>query len=342
MNRLPRELTRMWRGDRGLLPFVLGALTAPLSAAFGVAVRGRNLLYDAGLLASRRAPLPVVSVGNLAVGGAGKTPVSAWVARTLEQAGRRPAIVLRGYGDDEPLLHARWNPSVPVLRAPRRIQGVEEAARQGRDVVVLDDGYQHRALHRDVNLLLLSPAHHLPPRLLPRGPFRESLMAMRRADRILITAKGDHELEGARALADEVGRIPGLAPVEVFAFRAGSWENLHGAPEPPPPGDTFVVTSVAEPSGFVHLVTERTGRSPRSVAFRDHHAFSARDADWISRAAESAGWISVTEKDAVKLLPLEALLPPARVLPLVPVPPPDLGPWIVDAVAAERTGATRP
>jgi tetraacyldisaccharide 4'-kinase len=331
MNRIERELHRMWRGEQGAGLRLLEAATAPLSVLFGAGVRARNLLFDAGALPIHRGPLPIVSVGNLAVGGTGKTPVSAWVARALRSAGRTPAIVLRGYGDDEMQLHRRWNPDVPVFRAIRRIDGVREAAAWSSDVVVLDDGFQHRRIRRDLDLLLLSPAHPFPPRLLPRGPFRESLRAVRRADRVLVTAKGTREIAAARALTQELRRLPAIPPVEMFTFRTGPWEALDGVREPPPPGEPFLVTSVAEPRGFAELVAEQLGGEARRLSFRDHHTYTKEDANRISQVV-GGGWVATTEKDAVKLLSLRDLLPEVRVLPLVPVPPDGLAEAVVRRV----------
>ncbi|MSR23126.1 MAG: hypothetical protein EXR92_06260 [Gemmatimonadetes bacterium] len=339
MSRLHLELQRMWSGERGTSSLILATVTAPLAVLLGGAVRTRNLLYDMGILPSSRAPIPVVSVGNLAVGGTGKTPISAWVAGVLRSAGLKPAILLRGYGEDEILLHRRWNADVPVLRAADRTRGVSTAAEQGCDVVVLDDGFQHRRLRRDLDLLLLSPAHPVPVRLLPRGPFREPLAAIGRAHRILVTAKGTHEMEAARALAGQLREIPGAPPVELFAFLPGDWAALDGSPSAPQAGEPFVVASVAEPAGFVRLVAERIGGNPtRRLLFRDHHEFTRTDATRISRAV-GGGWMAVTEKDAVKLLPLREFLPEVRVLPLVPVPPSDLAGTILNEVLPHGTRA---
>jgi tetraacyldisaccharide 4'-kinase len=317
------------------MSMALATLTAPMAVAFAGVVRARNLLYDTGLLSSRAAPIPVVSIGNLAVGGTGKTPVSAWVAHVLRLAGRRPAIVMRGYGEDEILLHRRWNPDVPVFRAPSRAHGTREAVLAGSDVVILDDGFQHRALRRDLNFVLLSPAHPLPARLLPRGPFREPLAALRRAHRVLVTAKGLHETEAAVGMAAELRKVPGLPPVDVFSFRLGAWAELDGRSATLPPGPPFVVTAVAEPEGFARGVGDHTGGVPECLSFPDHHAYSREDAERIGRMA-GGRWIAVTEKDAVKLLPFQYLLPTSRVLALEPVPPAHLADAIVQGVAGRE------
>ena len=312
------SLHRLWRGEGGLGPSALGIVAAPLAAVFGTGVRTRNLLYDLRVLRSSPAPLPVISIGNLAVGGSGKTPVAAWLVRQLLRRGWKPALVTRGYGQDEVLLHRRWNPEAPVIVARRRLDGVREAVGLELDIVVADDAFQHRQMSRDVDAVLLSPIHPLPPRLLPRGPFREPLRALRRAQFILVTSKGNHELQSARRLATELRQIPGLPPVGLFTFSVGEWQDLDGSSNAPPPlGAPLVVSSIAEPEGFCKIVGDRVGAAPEALSYPDHHAYSETDAKRISGLAGSR-WIATTEKDAVKLVSFRELLPVVRVLPLVP------------------------
>src|SRR5690242_15793153 len=99
------------------------------------------MLYDTGVFASHDPAIPAVSVGNVTVGGTGKTPVAAWIATELVERGARPAIVLRGYGDDEPLVHARLNPNVPVIVAADRVAGIAQARDTGATIAVLDDAF---------------------------------------------------------------------------------------------------------------------------------------------------------------------------------------------------------
>jgi len=129
---------RVWYEERVSSRVARGVL-APGSLLFRAAVAARNGLYDAGVLRSATLPLPAVSVGNISVGGTGKTPVAAWIAGELAARGRVPAVVLRGYGGDEPLVHRRLNPGVHVIVAADRVDGARRAHAAGADVVVLDD-----------------------------------------------------------------------------------------------------------------------------------------------------------------------------------------------------------
>ncbi|MBI4878532.1 MAG: tetraacyldisaccharide 4'-kinase, partial [Planctomycetes bacterium] len=169
---------------------LLGSLAALASLPYGLAVRLRNRAYDAGLLRARCAAAVVVSVGNLSVGGTGKTPLVAMLARAARAAGRTPAILLRGYRrgarraaeSDEAALHARLAQGVLVVADPDRVRGAERALAAGADLLILDDGFQHRRLKRDLDLVLADARDPFAGgRLLPRGLLREPLSSLARA-----------------------------------------------------------------------------------------------------------------------------------------------------------------
>jgi tetraacyldisaccharide 4'-kinase len=317
---------RWWRGEAGPSGRLLSGVAWPLEGAFRAAVRARNLLYDRGILREHRAPVPVLAVGNLTVGGTGKTPVAAWWAARLVEAGRRPALVARGYGRDELLLHARWNPAVPVVAAPDRVEGARRAAEQGADVVVLDDGFQHRRLARDVDVVLLAAETPFPGRRLPRGPYREGPSALARADLVVVTRKGAPEAE-AVALAERIARrLPGTAVARAVLAPVG-WQRLDGSPVPAPDASArpvVVATAVGDPESVVATVRAALAHAagpgepvpaPTLRAFPDHHEFTGRDVRDLVVATRDATLV-VTEKDAVKLGAWQAELVDARVLAL--------------------------
>ena len=148
-------------------------LLRPASWLYGSVVAARNAGYDHGWLRSHALAIPAVSVGNLTVGGTGKTPVSAYVAARLAERGMKPAIVMRGYGSDETLVHARLNPAIPVFVSADRVRGALAAKEAGCNVAVLDDAYQHRRARRDADIVLLSAELAGPVRALPAGAWRE-------------------------------------------------------------------------------------------------------------------------------------------------------------------------
>jgi tetraacyldisaccharide 4'-kinase len=316
MGRLLEGAARRWWGEEARGPgwSLLSLVTMPLEWGFRLGVRGRRAGYDSGLFRSGRASVPVVSVGNLSVGGTGKTPVAGYLVRRLAEMGRRPALVARGYGEDELLLHRRWSPGVPVVADPDRVAAAARAEEGGADVLVLDDGFQHRRLSRDLDLVVLAAEQGLPGRLLPRGPFREPASALSRADHVVVTRKTSPERE-AQALAGEVRRLcPGL-PVARVRLGPGAWTDLAGSAASPPEGPALAVCAIGSPQTFAGLVSEALGQEPELMAFPDHHPFSRDDVASIARRRGSRAVVT-TEKDAMKLGAFAELLPGTLVLPL--------------------------
>jgi tetraacyldisaccharide 4'-kinase len=284
---------------------------APLAWTFSAAVSRRNRAFDRD--GGIRVPgIAVVSVGNLVVGGTGKTPVASWVARRLLDEGCTVAVVARGYGRDELLLHRRWNPDVAVIADPDRVEGVRGARTGGADAAVLDDGFQHRRLARDVDLVLLAAEDPFPGRLLPRGPYREPASALARAQGVVVTRRTAGPAE-ARALARRAAAAYPHVVVAVVALTPSGWQDLAGAPADAPRGPTLAAAGVARPDAFAAQVEAASGSSAELVSFPDHHDYTPRDARALRDRAGSRTLV-VTEKDAVKLLDLAALVEPVRVL----------------------------
>jgi tetraacyldisaccharide 4'-kinase len=280
---------------------LLSALLWPAELAFLGTSSLRNALYDAGVLRAMRVGVPVVSIGNLTVGGAGKTPFTRWIVERLRARGRRPAILHRGSGADEPALHAAWQPDVPVRVGADRVAGARAVSAEGADVIVLDDGFQHRRLARDVNIVLVAAETGLGPvRLLPRGPWRERLSALRRADLAVVTRRTADAAAAAR-VARRLLAVEASPPVAHCVLETAGWRAA-GATGPPA-GPAFAVTSIASPDAFAENARRAGAAVSDGLAFPDHHTFDARDvARIVSEAAGRA--LVTTEKDAVKLAPL--------------------------------------
>ncbi len=264
----------------------------------------RGLMYDSGLFHAENFSVAVVSVGNLSVGGTGKTPVAAWIARTLTERGIKPGIVLRGYGGDETLVHQRLNAHVPVIVASDRPRGIREAIAQGADVVILDDAFQHRRAARDADVLLVdADSWSGTPRLLPAGPWREPLGSARRATLVIITRKTADKatVEAARrAVAAAAPRVPiaivHLAPGELRSTATGQTLPLHAVRG----ADLTAIAAVAQPESFFRQLTE-LGAVVRPHSFADHHAFTRSEARRLAAQASSSDFVVCTLKDAVKL-----------------------------------------
>ena len=232
--------------------------------------------------------------------------MAAWVAATLAARGARPAIVLRGYGDDEPLVHATLNEDVPVVVDADRVEGARQARALGADVVVLDDAFQHRGARRDADIVLLSADRWTPrQRLIPAGPWREPLGALERASLAIVTRKAA-SLEAAERVREAVERVaPRLATAIVHLapdeLRAASGHERR------PLSDlagrrVIAIAAIGDPDAFVAQL-EAAGAAVRPAIFADHHAFSEDDARALAAQAATCDLAVCTLKDAVKLAP---------------------------------------
>ena len=320
-------LDAVWYGT-GLSARVARALLTPASWAYGAGVRLRARRYEDPSSVSGP-PLPALSIGNLTVGGTGKTPVAAWAADALRRRGATPAIVMRGYGDDEPLVHARLNPGIPVVADPDRLAGARRAAAGGADCVVLDDAFQHRRIARISDWVLVS-ADRWPneQRLLPAGPLREPVDGLRRADVVVVTRK-----QASLAVAELIGealatryrnldvavchlRLNDLRSATSNEARPLSW--LHGRRH-------LAVAAVGDPASFFAQLRAE-GAEVRTRSFGDHHAFNASDVAALADDASGVDGVICTLKDIVKLGPLW----PATAPPL----------WYVSQIAVFERGST--
>ena len=299
-------LERVWYGD-ALAARLARAALLPAELLYSGVVRLRGSLYDHGWLAAHAPPLPVLSIGNVSVGGTGKTPVAAWAVARLRELGARPAGVLRGYGGDEPLVHEALNPGVPVVVDADRVRGARSALASGADSVVLDDAFQHRRLKRTADWVLVAAERFdRATHLLPAGPLREPQRAVSRADVVVVTRK----TESARRAADVAARLEAASGVAAAVMhlrpdgvvdaidggRRGLDELRHVR--------VVIVAGVGAPEAFFDQVRAQGLPDPQVIAYGDHHAFTVADVQFILRTATRAEAVVCTLKDAVKLAPL--------------------------------------
>lgn len=299
-----RLIEKVWYG-RSPSDVVLRAALAPLATIFRGVVAIREQLYDRGMLDAKASSIKVLSVGNLTVGGTGKTPVSGWLARKLVEIGMSPAIVLRGYGEDEPLVHRRINERIPVFVAADRVVGIAAAAGSGADVAVLDDGFQHRKASRDLDFVLVSADNwSRVKRVLPAGPYREPLSALSRASAVIITRKSAADARVADVIHG-VRQAAGPVPTAVVRLELDKVIPVtHSAGALPVDvigGKSLTaIAAVGNPRAFFKQL-EAKGAIVRPVEFPDHHAFTAVDVARILDLATGCDYIICTLKDAVKL-----------------------------------------
>jgi tetraacyldisaccharide 4'-kinase len=311
-------IERIWRGDDGFSRAARVALF-PVEAGYRALTSARGWMYDRQFLAVERSTIPVVSVGNLSVGGTGKTPFTAWIVAELLRRGQRPAVILRGYGEDEVLVHQKLNREIPVIVDADRPLGIARAVLSGASVAVLDDAFQHRAAGRDVDIALVAAEQWGGPlRMLPAGPWREPLSAVRRASLVVITRKTADSSRVA-AVRDAIAREAPQVPQAVVRFSLGDLRAADIRSD----RTTFPISSIAgrsvaaiagiaDPNLFFEQLTE-IGATVVAHPFPDHHRYSIED---IKRVLATIGardaLIVCTLKDAVKLGPIW----PASALPL--------------------------
>ena len=333
----------------------LASALNPLSAVYGQVARFRRHWYEQRPHLQRQLGCPVISVGNLVVGGSGKTPVVATLAGLLRDAGYAPAILSRGYkrrgssnlvivsdgqdvlaaveaSGDEPQMLARRLPTVPVVVSPDRYRaGTVARQRLGANVMILDDGFQHVQLARTVNLLLLS-SEDLEQRVLPVGRLREPLDAAGRADAVLVPA----DTADPSSIASHVGvkrafRVSLLCEPLRMVRPFGAMVSVQ-------PARVVTLAAIARPERFVNGVRALGYDVQREFTFRDHHWFTAADLRKVEEAARvsGAGAIVTTEKDAVRLEHLVTGAVPIVFLPIeAHVEPTDaFRSWLLQRVGA--------
>jgi len=287
----------------------------PLSAIYGGVVGARNALYDRGLLRARQLQGTVISIGNLSAGGSGKTPFVLLLGELLKARGLKFDVLSRGYGrksrgvllvdpaglprefGDEPLLIARKLQAPVIVGEDRYEGGCFAESRFGSQLHLLDDGFQHRALARDFDIVLVTP-QDASDRLLPAGRLRELLNALRRADAVVLASGASAEsfpIEGK--LIWRVRR--GIAPQNV----------------PPRP---VVFCGIARPQQFTLQLRAANIEPAAEAIYRDHHAYSEQDIRELlalKRKSEAGGFVT-TEKDAVNLGSYLSALEPLCVVPV--------------------------
>lgn len=290
---------------------LLSAALTPAELLFRLGAGIRGAWYRGAR--ERATPIPVVSVGNLTVGGTGKTPVVRWLGDWFRRAGARTAVVTRGYGSDELALYRRWFGSEAVFSGRNRVESVRAAGDLGFSVALVDDGFQHRRLGRAVDILLVAAEDPVRAHVLPRGPYREPPSAAKRATHILLTRRGPR-VRRREAWRENLSRLAPGVPVLDVDLVMGGWRNLRDEPTVPPGGDVLALCSIARPRSFRKgLGKLLPGAAIELAAYADHHEYSHRDVSTLlGRLGRRA--VVCTEKDAVKLSAFPELMPHCAVI----------------------------
>ena len=312
-----RWIRRVWE-RRGVLGKLLWLSLLPISCLYWLGIQTRNALYTVGWKKSQTLNQCVISIGNLTVGGTGKTPTVVWIAQELQKLGFRVAVLSRGYHrknnqpllltanvsagvdelGDEPAMMTRLF-GLTVAVSSSRYKGALEASRNSAvDVFIMDDGFQHRQLARDVDVVLLGADS--TGWVLPSGPFREPRRAVGRADLLLITGAKD---KWEPVVAKDKQRLlfyGGLQPVALVGFESRRWKEY---PLTLLAGRKIVaVAGIGNPEPFYRTIHDWEGELVDVLEFADHHRYSSQDWQQINRAARNADLIITTEKDILKLI----------------------------------------
>lgn len=315
----------LWE-PKGLGSKLLWLAVLPAAFVYSLGMQIRNGLFRWGCLRSIALPRPVVSVGNLTVGGTGKTPTCLWLAQELRSRGLRVGILSRGYRRQErkPILLQATDRNVPTAKEDSevlaagdeplmmaRLYGQTVGVGKNRvdaafqllrsvdvDVFILDDGFQHRRVKRDVDLLVLGES--ASSWVLPAGPFREPRRNFRRADFFLATGGNGQWREVIPSDRDRVSFSGALRPVSLITLSAGRWKEfpltlLYRS-------KILTVTGVADPRGLYRLIHEWEGEIVETLEFPDHHYYTSRDWQQIARMGRLVDLIITTEKDILKLV----------------------------------------
>jgi tetraacyldisaccharide 4'-kinase len=301
------------RDSPGLLSHLVRGASGAGSVVYGAAIAARNYGFDQGWLQSHAASVPVVSVGNLTLGGTGKTPMVEWLARWFRRHGVRVVILSRGYGrtgllNDEGRVLEENLPDVPHLQNPDRVAMARVAAVElETELIVLDDGFQHRRLRRDLDVVLLDALEPFGlARLFPRGLLREPIRSLKRSG-VVVLSRADLIAASERAaIRVEAERKAGPlrwiearhAPLDVIDAEGNSCalEELAGK-------SALAFCGIGNPEGFRRTLLPLCRELLDFRVFPDHHAYTADDVrslvGWV--AGSGANLVLTTQKDSVKL-----------------------------------------
>ena len=282
-----------------------------ISLVYGIVIRIIDWTYCKGIRRTYKVSAKVISVGNITLGGTGKTPFTIFLADYFLNKGARPAILTRGYGNDESRMLTDELADVPVIVDQDRVRSARAATEDKRDTIILDDGFQHRRLQRDLDIVLIdSNVFFGNEKMFPRGILREGIAALKRAD-ILVLTKSDmlkeDEINSFKKRLNEM--VPDV-PVICTKYVCPCLRDVTGAlysPETIKEKKVYVVSGIVNPGYLVFLVNKNGGDVAAEKKYLDHHKYAQSDVLKIYEESKIADvdMIVTTEKDYVKLKDLD-------------------------------------
>ena len=308
MNNIKVYMLSIMRNKRGgIFAFFVKAFLRVLSWVYALAVKIVDYGYTSGVRKKHKMSVPVISVGNITLGGTGKTPFTMMLADHFRAIGKSPAVLIRGYGTDEKKMLRDELPDVPIFVGQDRARSAGKAVADGRDVLLLDDGFQHRRIMRDLDILMLDSASLMDEMFLfPRGTLREPLTSLERAD-ILVLSKIDKLDKGQKEeVIDKLNKIVSGKPLITARHKPVFLSDVTGAGYPAENlsgQNVCVVSGIADPGYFSFMVSNLGATVARRLDYADHHNHSQKDIDRIYKAASGGNIDSIitTKKDYVKM-----------------------------------------
>jgi tetraacyldisaccharide 4'-kinase len=282
-----------------------------ISLVYGMAVSVVDMFYRKGLRRVYKVPVPVISVGNLTLGGTGKTPFTIFIADHLVSAGRKPAILMRGYGGDEDRMIRDELPDVPVYASQNRVKSARRASRKGCDSVILDDGFQHRRIARDLNILLIDGVSVFGNGyLFPRGVLREKVKSVSRADMFVITKVDRIDEERRAGILRLLSDIAPGKPVIMSRHRPTSLSDVTGAafsPDSISARNVCLLSGIADPDYLDFLVSGLGADIKVRFDYGDHNSYNQKQINTVVRecARRRVKTVITTKKDYVKIRDLD-------------------------------------
>ena len=296
---------------KGFFALIVKGVMRFFSWFYALAIGIVDWAYRSGLRRIHKVGAPVVSVGNITLGGTGKTPFTIFLARYLSEKGEKPAVLIRGYGDDERKMLRDELPDVPVFIGQDRVKSAMSALTDKRNVIILDDGFQHRRIDRDLNIVMLDSESLLEEGLLfPRGTLREPLASLERSD-ILVLSKIDKvDDEGKSKILRKLKDIAPDKLVVTARHRIAYLNDVTGAVysvESLAGQNVCLVSGIADPDYFAGCVKELGAVIASRYDYVDHYDYRQRDIDRITADVWSKKLerVITTKKDYVKMQRLD-------------------------------------
>jgi len=307
---------------------LLRILLLPISWLYGLLIQLRNLCYDVGIFRVESISAKVISVGNITTGGTGKTPVVEWIVGRLLKRKVRVAVVSRGYGrssrgtmvvsdgrsirstpdrsGDEAFQIARKFPEAIVLVDEKRVRGARHAMTQcGAGVIVLDDGFQHRSLHRNLDIVLVDVDQPLRGTwMLPSGPRRESVRDLKRADIVVLTHRSAEKRGTMNAELKRITRAPQFEAVFPPTSLVRLSDGMRQSPDKVRGNSCIAFCGIARPEAFGRMLEDLGLTTKEFQKFPDHHRYTDQDLEFLASIIErmNPNFVLTTEKDAIHLM----------------------------------------